>query len=149
MFWTMGEIQIWGLLGEVYKCGGEGSSSITPGWCSTHGREPHSLDVVQLVDNPLIRPTAVNPIRSIARCTRRPVAACEPVCQYLVYGPGAPLRRCCSVRAKSTENSEEEYSAGEHGMWGLRERGVEGILCTPVRERGVFLYLFIYSYMER
>lgn len=147
-----------GVLAEVYKCGGgEGSSSTTPGWCSTHGREPHSLDVVQLVDNPLIRPTAINPIRGIAWRTRRPVAACEPVGQHLVYGPGAPLRGCCGVHGKSTEDSKEEDGAWKHGTCGFKG-GIWGEFYAPtVRERGGLygccgsscIYLFIYSYMER
>lgn len=126
------------MLRRVYRSGGvwgggleaEAEVRAAPPQRSTHRRESHSLDIVQPVDNPLIRPAAVNPIGGIARRTRRAVGAREPVRQHLVDGPGAPLRWCRRVRGERAEDGEEEDGGGEHDT---------GILLW-----GDLLYLFIY-----
>jgi len=76
----------------------------------THGGKAHPLDIIQLVDDALPAPPAVDLIACIAGRRRRPVGARKTVGEQLVDRLATPLRggQRARGRSKTQESGRRE-----------------------------------------
>lgn len=74
---------------------------------NTHRRKAHSLDIVQLVYDPIERPATVSPIAGIAGICGGAVGEGEAVSEKLVDGSGAPFSRGSGTGDGREEEDEQ------------------------------------------